>query len=242
MAPADQRVDSDFTLVIANKNYSSWSLRGWLAMNQVGVPFQEVVVPLRTPDTRPTILRYSPSGKAPCLVHKTADSTVTVWESLAIGEYLAELFPAVGLWPNDAAARAYARAVANEMHGGFIPLRRAMPMNIRASLPGYGRAEGVQEDINRIEAIWRETRARFGAGGDLLFGAFTLADAMFAPVAFRFRTYAVELGEDATAYMKALLALPAIKQWAAAAESESWMIPDYEEGGVNGPAAPVAAA
>jgi glutathione S-transferase len=238
MAPADQPGEAAFTLVIANKNYSSWSLRGWLALKHVGVPFQEVVVPLRQPDTRATILRYSPSGKAPCLIHRTNGETVTVWESLAIGEYLAEQFPTAGLWPADAAARAHARSIAHEMHGGFVPLRRAMPMNIRLSLPGYGMADGVQEDINRIEAIWRETRNRFGAGGALLFGSFTMADAMFAPVALRFRSYGVPLGDDATAYMNALLAMPAMKDWMAAAESEPWMIPDFEKDGVNGPAAP----
>lgn len=234
MAPSDQRDDAAFTLVIANKNYSSWSLRGWLMVKQVGVPFQEVVVPLRTPETHATIIRYSPSGKAPCLVH----GDVTVWESLAIGEYLAERFPQAGLWPTDPGARAIARSISNEMHGGFIPLRRAMPMNIRASLPGYGKADGVQDEINRIEAIWRDTRSRFGAGGDMLFGRFTIADAMFAPVASRFKTYGVTLSETAEAYAQALLALPSMQEWAAAAEAEPWMIPDFEKGGVNGPTPP----
>jgi glutathione S-transferase len=234
MAQTDSRQEGGITLVLANKNYSSWSLRGWLMLKQVGVPFEEVVVPLRTPETRAAMLRYSPSGKAPCLIH----GEITVWESLAIGEYLAERFPEAGLWPADPAARAVARAIANEMHGGFIPLRRAMPMNMRASLPGYGMATGVQDEINRIESIWRETRTRFGAGGDMLFGRPTIADAMFAPVASRFRTYGVTLGETAETYAKALLALPAMKEWAAAAEAEPWMIPDFEKGGANGPAAP----
>lgn len=234
MAPPDQRDDAALTLVIANKNYSSWSLRAWLMLKHVGVSFQEVVVPLRTPETRAAIMRYSPSGKAPCLV----DGDVTVWESLAIGEYLAERFPQAGLWPADAGARAVARSIANEMHGGFIPLRRAMPMNMRASLPGYGRADGVQEEINRIEAIWRDMRSRFGAGGTMLFGTFTIADAMFAPVASRFRTYGVTLSETAEDYAEALLALPAMQEWAAAAEAEPWMIPDLEKGGANGPVAP----
>ena len=234
MAPPDTRDDGPKTLVIANKNYSSWSLRGWLMVKQVGVPFEEIVVPLRTPETRALIMRHSPSGKAPCLI----DGTITVWESLAIGEYLAEKFPAAGLWPEDRGARALARAIANEMHGGFVPLRRGMPMNIRASLPGYGLGPSVQEDINRIEAIWRDTRTRFGEGGDMLFGRFTIADAMFAPVASRFRTYGVTLGETAHAYAEALLAWPAMKEWTAAANAEPWMIPDFEKDGVNGPAAP----
>lgn len=234
MAPSDPRDDAAFTLVIANKNYSSWSLRAWLMVQAAAVPFQEIVIPLHTPETRAMIMRYSPSGKVPCLVH----GDVTVWESLAIGEYLAERFPAAGLWPSEPAPRAVARSIANEMHAGFLPLRRHMPMNVRASLPGYGMAEGVQEEINRIEAIWRDTRSRFGAGGDMLFGSFTIADAMFAPVASRFRTYGVTLGETAEAYAKALLALPAMQEWSAAAEAEPWMDPDYEKGGVKGPAAP----
>ena len=234
MAPPDTPDDGPLALVIANKNYSSWSLRAWLMLKHVGTPFEEIVVPLRTPETRATIMRYSPSGKAPCLVN----GETTVWESLAIGEYLAERFPAAGLWPEDANARAHARAIANEMHGGFIPLRRAMPMNMRANLPGYGMAQGVQEEINRIEAIWRDTRSRFGAGGDMLFGRFTIADAMFAPVASRFQTYGVALGETANAYAEALLALPAMKEWIAAAKAEPWMIPDFEKDGVNGPTTP----
>lgn len=234
MAPSDQGNDAAFTLVIANKNYSSWSLRAWLALKQTGVPFEEIVVPLRTPETRAAIMRYSPSGKAPCLVH----GEITVWESLAIGEYLAELFPQAGLWPSEPPARALARAISSEMHGGFLALRRGMPMNIRASLPGYGLSDAVRDDINRIEAIWRDTRSRFGADGEMLFGRFTLADAMFAPVASRFRTYGVALGETAAAYAEAVLSLPAMKEWSAAAEAESWMIPDLEKDGVDGPAAP----
>lgn len=235
MAPETQG-DGKLTLVIANKNYSSWSLRGWLMLKQVGVPFEEVVVPLRMPETRATIMRYSPSGKAPCLV----DGAITVWESLAIGEYLAEKFPDARLWPTDRAARAHARAIANEMHGGFMPLRRAMPMNIRAHMPGWGMGPGVQDEINRIEAIWRDTRDRFGAGGDMLFGHYTIADAMFAPVACRFRSYGVVLGGTASAYADALLAWPAMKEWTAAANAESWMIPDFEKDGINGPTAPAA--
>lgn len=234
MAAPETRGDRPMTLVIANKNYSSWSLRAWLMLKHVGVPFEEVVVPLRMPDTRAEIMRYSPSGKAPCLI----DGEITVWESLAIGEYLAERFPEPRLWPEDRAARALARAIANEMHGGFIPLRRSMPMNIRATMPGWGMGPGVQDEINRIETIWRDTRTRFGAGGDMLFGHFTIADAMFAPVASRFHTYGVVLGGTASAYADALLALPIMKEWIAAAKAESWMIPDFEKDGVNGPTPP----
>lgn len=234
MAPAESRKQEPLTLVIANKNYSSWSLRAWLMLKQVGVAFEEILVPLRQPDTQAKILRYSPSGKAPCLVH----GPITVWESLAIGEYLAERFPASALWPAETAARAFARAIANEMHGGFIPLRRAMPMNIRVSLPGYGMAAGVQDEIDRIAAIWRDCRERFGAGGDMLFGKFTIADAMFAPVALRFQSYGVVLDRTARAYADALLAWPDMTDWIVAAHAEPWMIPDFEKGGINGPTPP----
>lgn len=218
---------AEFTLVVGNKNYSSWSLRAWLAMKASGAAFEEVVVPLREPDTRSTILRYSPSGKVPCLVH----GAVTVWESLAIAEYLAEVFPDAGLWPKDAAARTHARAISAEMHAGFIPLRRGLPMNVRARHAGFPLSEEVQGDINRIEAIWRDARGRFGntnGGGPFLFGRFGIADAMFAPVAARFATYPVALGEEASAYRDAILAHPFMVEWRAAAEAEPWMIPAFE--------------
>ncbi|MFN4282553.1 MAG: glutathione S-transferase family protein [Alphaproteobacteria bacterium] len=235
MAEAMEQGGTGYKLVIANKNYSSWSLRGWLAMKQTGAPFEEIVVPLRVPETRELMMRHSPSGKAPCLIA----GDVVVWESLAIIEYLAEAFPDAGLWPREAGARAHARAIASEMHAGFMALRKAMPMNIRESLPGYGMSlEGVQADINRIEAIWRDARGRYGAGGDFLFGAFGAADAMYAPVALRFKTYGVTLGENAQTYLDALLAHPPLAEWIAAAKAEPYMIPDYEKGGVNGPAAP----
>jgi glutathione S-transferase len=221
---------AEFTLVIGNKNYSSWSLRAWLALKATGAAFDEVVVPLREPDTRAAILRYSPSGKAPCLVH----GAITVWESLAIGEYLAELFPDAGLWPKNAAARAHARAISAEMHAGFAPLRRALPMNIRVKPnPGFPLTEEVQQDVNRIEAIWRDTRNRFGepgvdGGGPFLFGRFSLADAMYAPVAARFTTYPVALGEEATRYRDVVMGHPFMVEWRAAAQAEPWMIPALE--------------
>jgi len=217
---------AEFTLVVGNKNYSSWSLRAWLALKASGATFEEVVVPLREADTRVTILRYSPSGKVPCLIH----GAVTVWESLAIGEYLAELFPKAGLWPQNAAARAHARAIAAEMHAGFLALRRTLPMNIRAKPhPGFPLTEEAQAEVNRIEAIWRDTRDRFASdGGPYLFGRFSLADAMYAPVAARFATYPVALGEDATRYRDAVMGHPFMVEWRAAAEAEPWMIPAFE--------------
>jgi len=219
---------AEFTLALGNKNYSSWSLRAWLALKATGAAFDEVVVPLRESDTRSAILRYSPSGRVPCLIH----GAVTVWESLAIGEYLAELFPEAGLWPRNAAIRAHARAISAEMHAGFPALRRALPMNVRAKPhPGFPLSDEAQRDINRVEAIWRDARDRFptaAAEGPFLFGRFSLADAMYAPVASRFTTYPVNLGEDATRYRDAVMGHPFMVEWRAAAQAEPWMIPAFE--------------
>lgn len=211
---------SDFTLVIANKNYSSWSLRPWLAMKQAGIPFEEKLVLLCGEGWKDEVVRNSPSGRVPVLRHGRR----TVWESLAILEYLAEAFPGAGLWPPDAEARAVARSVAAEMHAGFTALRAHMPMNLRKSLPGKGRGEGVDEDIGRIAAMWGDCRARFGRGGPFLFGAFTNADAMYAPVVTRFKTFAVDLDDTCRAYCDAVLSLPALGEWYRAAKAEPWVI------------------
>ncbi len=210
------------TLVLANKNYSSWSLRAWLVCTHAGLEFEEVVIPLRESDTREAILRYSPSGKLPVLLH----GDVTVWDSLAICEYVAEQFPDAGLWPAEANTRAHARAVAAEMHSGFLDLRRNMPMNIRRSLPGLGMTPEVQGDINRITAIWRECRKN--SGREFLFGDFTIADAMFAAVVSRLVTYGVELDENAHSYVDAIMGLPMMQAWVAEAKDEPWIIPDFE--------------
>ena len=205
------------TLVIGNKNYSSWSLRAWLALKHSGAAFDELRIPLDMPTTREQILKHSPAGRVPVL----HDGGFTVWDSLAICEYLAERFPAARLWPDDAAARAVARAVSAEMHAGFPVLRAAMPMNCRARRPGKGRAPGVDDDIARIAAIWRGCRDEFGDGGAMLFGRFSIADAMFAPVASRFVTYGVALDPVAAAYVDAVFALPAMADWLAAAHAET---------------------
>jgi glutathione S-transferase len=218
------RLVAEFTLYIGNKNYSSWSLRPWLAMKQAGLAFDEVVIPLDTPTTRQDIQRHSPSGQVPCLKH----GDVTVWDSLAIVEYLAELFPQAQLWPADPDARAAARGVAAEMHAGFAALRQNMPMNIRAAFPGQGLSPAVQEDINRITALWRDCRRRFAGHKPLLFGDFSIADAMYAPVVTRFATYGVVLDEDARDYVRLILELPAMRDWIAAAKQEPWTIPEYE--------------
>ncbi len=215
---------AEFTIYLGNKNYSSWSLRGWLMLKQTGAAFAEELIPLDEAATRPSILRHSPSGKVPALRH----GEHMIWESLAIGEYLAELFPEARLWPQDRAARARARAVSAEMHAGFAALRSHLPMNIRSSFPNRGLTPEAQADINRVTALWRDCRKRFGEGGDFLFGSFTIADAMYAPVVSRFRTYRVELDAEAQAYGEAVWAWPAMREWAAAARNEPMIIERLE--------------
>ena len=215
---------SPLTLVIGNKNYSSWSLRPWLVLRQAGIPFEEVRIPLYRPGAEAELAKWSPSGKVPAL----HDGNIRVWDSLAICETLAERFPEQGLWPADAAARAAARSVSAEMHAGFGALRERMSMNIRARYPGKGRTPECLADIERILAIWTDCRARFGQGGDFLFGRFGIADAMYAPVVLRFQTYGVALEGAAQAYAGAILALPALRAWVADAEAETERIERYE--------------
>ncbi len=212
------------TLVVGNKNYSSWSMRPWLVLKKSGAAFEEIVIPLDRPETRAEIFKHSPSGFVPTL----KDDELTIWESLAICEYLAEKFPDANLWPKDPSARAIARSASNEMHSGFSALRTNMPMNVRGNLPGKGRAPGVQEDINRISAIWRDCRTRFGQGGPYLFGAFSIADAMYAPVCSRFVTYQVDLDADAKAYVNTIWADPAMAAWVEGARREPWVIEKSE--------------
>ncbi len=215
---------ADITIYLGNKNYSSWSLRPWLALKQTGAAFDEEVIPLSEAATRSTVLRFSPSGRVPALKH----NELTVWDSLAICEYLAETFPAAKLWPDDKAARAVAWAVSAEMHSGFAALRDHLPMNMRSSFPNRGVTPEVQADINRITAIWRDCRKRFGAAGPFLFGGFTIADAMYAPVVSRFRTYKIELEAEAQAYADAVWALPALQEWLTAAKNEPMIIESAE--------------
>jgi glutathione S-transferase len=214
---------AEYTIYIGNKNYSSWSLRAWLIIKRVGIPFEEVLIPLYEPQSRTEILRHSPSGKVPALEH----GPVTVWDSLAIGEYLAELFPAARLWPQSPEARATARAISHEMHSGFLPLRRHFPMNMRSV---FDRAiiPEIQGDIDRITALWRDCRQRFGQGGDFLFGDFTIADAMYAPVVSRFRTFKLPLDAESEAYAAAITAWPAYQEWLAAAGKEPMVIEEWE--------------
>lgn len=207
---------SELTLIVASKNYSSWSLRAYLALAHTGQPFREVVIALDEPTTVSEIARYSPSGNLPVLQH----GALTLWDSLAICEYLAETFPEAKLWPQDKTARAVARSVVAEMHSSFGALRRNMPMNLHARKPGHGRAPGVADDITRVQKVWNECRQRFGQGGPFLFGPFTIADAFYAPVVTRFVTYDVQLDEVSRAYRDAVMALPSFKTWLEAAKHE----------------------
>jgi glutathione S-transferase len=209
-------------LVIGNKNYSSWSFRPWLALKAAGIPFEEEVVPLNAPDFKARVLPTSGTGKVPAL----ADGAVRVWESLAILEYLAETFPQAKLWPADAPARAEARALASEMHAGFAPLRRHLPMNMWRPVKRRELTPEVQANVARIEVIWTDCRKRYG--GPFLFGGFGAADAMYAPVVSRFQTYDVAVNAEARAYMAAVMALPAWREWYAAAVKEPWVLPEDE--------------
>lgn len=216
---------SDLKLVIGNKNYSSWSMRAWLLLRQYRIEFEEVQIPLRQSDSLDRKLAYSPAGKVPILL----DGNMRIWDSLAIVEHVAERFPEKTLWPADEEARALARSVSAEMHSGFANLRASMPLNCRARHLGVGRGTSVQEDIARICAIWRECRERYGTAGEFLFGKFTAADVMFAPVASRFQTYGVELDRVEAEYAQAILALPAVREWLKDAHKEPWSIAKFDQ-------------
>ena len=208
-------------LVIGNKNYSSWSLRPWMALTMAHIPFEETVIPLDQPQTKKRITEHSAAGRVPILHH----GKLSVWESLAILEYLAEMFPEKKLWPQGKAARAAARSAASEMHSGFAALRDACPMNLRRPRKAVALGEAVKADIARIDTIWRECRRAHARKGKFLFGAFSNADAMFAPVVTRFDTYDVKVSNESRAYMEAVLATQAFQGWKKAALEESWKIP-----------------
>jgi len=213
---------SDLTLYVGNKNYSSWSFRPWIAMEAAGVPFKDVVIPFDFAAGNPEFRKISPTGRVPVLHH----GDVRVWESLAIIEYVAELFPEAGIWPKDRAARAEARAISMEMLSGFRALRGACPMNIRRMPGEIDLPEGVSDDVARIEAIWKVALAR--SGGPFLFGAFSAADAMYAPVVNRFEIYRLTKDETVLAYMARVKAHPAWQKWQAAALAEPWIVPEDE--------------
>ena len=213
---------SDLTLYVGNKNYSSWSFRPWIAMEAAGVPFTDEVIPFNFAAGNPEFRKLSPTGRVPVLHH----GDVRVWESLAIIEYVAELFPEAGIWPKDRAARAEARAISMEMLSGFRALRGACPMNIRRAPGEIDLPEGVSDDVARIEAIWKAALAR--SGGPFLFGAFSAADAMYAPVVNRFEIYRLTKDETVLAYMARVKAHPAWQKWQAAALAEPWIVPEDE--------------
>lgn len=200
---------SNLTLIIGNKNYSSWSLRPWFLMKASGLDFDEIRLPLYAEEPDVDLYEYSPSGKVPVLRHGER----VVWDSLAICEYLNEQFPQVKGWPDDVAARAFARSVSAEVHSEFQALRHELPMNCRVRLKDYPLSEEVQQEVDRVIEIWNDCRRRFGTGGPWLFGAFSIADAMYAPVALRCLSYGIPLVGEAAAYRDQVLAHPAVQQW-----------------------------
>ncbi len=213
-------------LVIGNKNYSSWSMRPWLAMRASNIAFEEIFIPLYTDDKadKDRILSFSPAGKVPTLI----DGDVAVWDSLAIIEYLDERFPDKKLWPEERAERAHARSISAEMHSGFLPLRNECGMNLHRPVRAIALSADARANVARVEEIWLDCRERYGARGPFLFGAFTAADAMFAPVVHRFRTYAIEVAPEAKTYMATMMALPAFAEWTKAGLAETLVIAKFE--------------
>jgi glutathione S-transferase len=212
------------TLVIGNKNYSSWSMRPWVLMKQLGIDFAEKKLRFHTQEWDAEIERWSPSRLVPVLWRDQQ----AVWDTLAIAEALHEWYPDKGVWPRDAAARAFARSAAAEMHSGFRDLRTNMPMNIRASHPGKGMKPEVQANIDRIEQVWGEARRRFGSGGPFLFGAFSAADAMYAPVVMRFKTYGVKIAPETQRYCEAMRNAPGLRAWIEDALQEKEFVAEDE--------------
>jgi glutathione S-transferase len=212
-------------LVIGNKNYSSWSMRPWLALRANDIPFEEIFIPLYTGDAdKQRILNFTHSGKVPALI----DGDITVWDSLSIIEYLAERFPESRLWPEDRARRAHARSISAEMHSGFTALRNECGMNLHRAVGAIALSADAQADVARIQQIWLECRERYGKLGPFLFGTFGAADAMFAPVVHRFRTYAVEVAPQLRDYMDAMLSQPAFQEWTRAGLAETILIDRFE--------------
>lgn len=221
------------TLAIGNKNYSSWSMRPWVLMRQLGIGFDEVKLRFHSSDWDANIGRWSPSGLVPVLWR----GDQAVWDTLAIMETLHEWYPGHGVWPPDPAARAFARSACAEMHGGFRDLRSTMPMNIRAAHPGKGMTPATRTNIERIERLWSEARRRYGAGGPFLFGAFGAADAMYAPVVMRFSTYAVQLAPQNARYCQAVRAAPGVRAWIQDALAEKEFVAEDEPYAASAPVA-----
>lgn len=213
-----------YTLVIGNKNYSSWSLRAWLLLSQFKIPFTELRLALHSNEFKENIGKYSPTGLVPVL--RSGDQSV--WDSLAICEYIAEHHPDLGCWPADGRARAVARSVSCEMHSGFFQLRNSLPMNCRRKKGVATISPELRRDIVRVCEIWRSCRKSYGDGGDFLFGEFSIADAMYAPVVLRFNSYLIEVGEVEAGYMQAMLALASLQRWIDGAVAEKEVIDHYE--------------
>jgi glutathione S-transferase len=219
---AASRQMSKTTLTLSSKNYSSWSLRGWLMAKLAKIDFEEVVVAPDNPDARAEILLLSPSILVPCLTYKG----IRVWDTLAIGEFLNEIAPQAGLLPKDQAERAHCRSICGEMHSGFISLRQALPMNIKARFPNFKIWSKAQADIDRILIVWSECLQAYG--GPFLFGRISMADAMYAPVVSRFRTYGVALDGELKSYAERIWDLPAMQEWREAALAEKEEIEELE--------------
>jgi len=217
-------MSAPLTLVIGNQNYSSWSMRPWVLMRQLGIPFDEVKLRFNSAEWEAGIARWSPSGLVPVLWR----GEQSVWDTLAIMETLAEWYPGHGVWPADPAARAYARSACAEMHAGFRDLRSSMPMNIRSAHPGKGMTPATRANIDRIEHLWGEARKRHGQGGPFLCGTFSAVDAMYAPVVMRFATYAVPLAAESARYCEAMRAAPGVRAWVEAALQEKEFVADDE--------------
>lgn len=211
-------------LIVANKAYSSWSVRPWLLLAQMGIPFEETVIPLDVPTTRKAILKHSPSARCPAL----RDGDLVVWDSLAMIEYVAEKYPKKAIWPKTRAARAVARSMCAEMHSGFQALRRECPMNLRRPVRAIELGEEAKADAARIDAMWTNARKTYGKGGPFLFGKFCAADAFFAPVVNRFHIYDVKVSKTARAYMDAVMATAAFRALVEDAKAEKWFIDKYE--------------
>ena len=212
-------------LVIGNKNYSSWSMRPWLALRASGIAFEEILIPLYTGEAdKQRILDFTHSGKVPTLI----DGDVTIWDSLSIIEYVAERFPQARLWPEDRASRAHARSISAEMHSGFVALRNECGMNLHRPVRAIALSADACANVARIQQIWNECRDRYGKFGPFLFGQFGAADAMFAPVVHRFRTYAIPVAGEARTYTETMMALPAFREWTRAGLAESLVIERFE--------------
>jgi len=212
---------SDLKIIIANKRYSSWSLRGWLAIEHTGLPYKEILLPLDTPVFYEEIVKYNPAMKVPTLL----DGSIAVWDSAAIIDYCTRLAPNKFWWPTDKEAYAYARSIFNEMHSGFNTIRSHMPMNLQGQWQNLSLNKTLETEVRRIETIWSECRKKYGSTGAFLFGDFSAVDMMFAPVTARFATYGIQVNETANAYIKSVRQHPSVAAWYAAAIQETEVVP-----------------